>query len=75
MTENRPPRPLLKRGNPVKLLELPKGYPPNNQYLIIGNTYDFVGWSGPHEIMITTELKKRYASIPISIAEYPQIEC
>lgn len=63
------PLPVLKRGCPVTLLEKPTGYDSQHYPLTVGNTYEFLEWSGSN-VLITTDAPGETASIHYSRIQY-----
>jgi len=73
MQTNQKPIPCFKRGCPVTLLEMPDGHTSKDYPLTVGNTYEFVDWSGSN-IVITTDVPGETASIHYSRVEYDSCE-
>lgn len=71
--EKRGPIPVLKRGCPVTLLELPTGYDSQHAPLTAGNVYEFIEWCGS-SVIITTDAPGEYAHIHYSRIQYDDWE-
>lgn len=67
----RNPVPVLKRGCPVTLIEMPDGHTSQHYPLTVGNVYKFIEWMGSC-VVITTDVPGETASIDSSRIQYAE---
>lgn len=73
MSDAQSPFPILKRGCPVTLIEMPTGHDSQHYPLTVGSVYEFLEWNGSC-VVITTDVPGIYAHIHYSQIQYDEWE-